>query len=59
MKKGLSIVLIALLALFTLSAQGTKEGEARNLVVYSAASEGEAESRSRPNGRSRMETSYF
>ena len=44
MKKGLSIVLIALLALFTLSAQGTKEGEARNLVVYSAASEGEAES---------------
>ncbi len=44
MKKGLVFILIVLLAMFSVSASGSSESGSRELVVYSAASEGEAES---------------
>ena len=44
MKKGLVFLLVVLLGIFTLSASGSSESGSKELVVYSAASEGEAES---------------
>lgn len=43
MKKTIAFLILILICIFTLTAQGTKESTGGELVIYSAASEGEAE----------------